>query len=380
MQEEIIDTVRTFTSIEAVAEAWQDLAVTTRAAPFLWPGWITAWRDAFAPRDPVTVVTVWRDDRLVALLPLLGEGACLASPTNDQTPLFGPLASDEEAAVRLVDAVVAQRPGRLRLGYLDPDIASTAHAITALRARGYRALTEQTLRAPFTDVAGAWDDFAKRLGKKRRAELRRSERRLREQGDLQVQVHAGGSDLDAVLDEGFRVEAAGWKGREGTAITSTATMREFYTSVAHWAAAHGLLHLVFLRLDGRAIAFEFILRHDGVLYDVKGGYDEDYRTWGPGIWLMQRILQQAFADDTRFVEWLGTDDGYKLEWSDGTRQHVTSIWLAPTVRGRTEYHTRHLWRTSRRRANDALRERLPEATIERLKDAKNGAMALRSRG
>jgi CelD/BcsL family acetyltransferase involved in cellulose biosynthesis len=165
--------------------------------------------------------------------------------------------------------------------------------------------------------AGEWDAFATRIGKKRRAELRRTERRLREQGDLHIEVYTGGPDLDARLAEGYRVEAAGWKGEQGTAIASTQTMGGFYTAVAHWAARQGWLHLVFLRLDGRAIAFEFILAHDRVMYDLKGGYDEQYRAWGPGIWLMHQILQRAFADDTRCIEWLGTDDPYKLEWSDG---------------------------------------------------------------
>jgi len=315
----------------------------------------------------LTIFTVWRDERLVALLPALVGATTIASPTNDQTPLFGPLASDADAAAQVMAAVVAGRPARLDLGYLDGRMPATAHGIAALRLRGYRPLVQQTLRAPFTDVSGEWDAFATRIGKKRRAELRRTERRLREQGDLHIEVYTGGPDLDARLAEGYRVEAAGWKGEQGTAIASTQTMGGFYTAVAHWAARQGWLHLVFLRLDGRAIAFEFILAHDRVMYDLKGGYDEQYRAWGPGIWLMHQILQRAFADDTRCIEWLGTDDPYKLEWSDGVREHVTSTWLPPTLRGIAEHRSRTLWRASRSRGKDLLRERLPAPVIERMK-------------
>ncbi|HSK90224.1 MAG TPA: GNAT family N-acetyltransferase [Euzebyales bacterium] len=357
---------RVYPSVDAVEQAWSRLADETRAAPFLWPGWCRAWLHAFGEGD-LTIHTVWRDGRLVALLPLLVDGRHVRSPTNDQTPLFGPLAIDADAAERLVAAVAATGPSRLDLGYLDPRITPTAHAVAALRRRGHRPLRQQTLRAPFTDVTGEWAAFTTRLGKKRRAELRRSERRLREQGDLRVEVFDGGADLDRLLAEGFRVEASGWKGAAGTAIQSTPTMRAFYTAVGHWASKQGWLRLVFLRLDERAIAFEFILEHDDRLYDLKGGYDERYRTWGPGIWLMHHILREAFADDTRCIEWLGTDDPYKLEWSDGTREHVTTTWFAPTVRGIAEHTCRSLWRTSRDRGRQLLRERLPAPVIERMK-------------
>lgn len=366
-----------FPSIEPIADVWRELAATADAAPFLWPGWTAAWLDAFGA-DGLTIFTVWRRKRLVALMPALLGTSTVTSPTNDQTPLFGPLATDADAAARLMSAIVESRPARLELGHLNAQMPPTAQSIAALRRSGYRPLTRQTLRAPFTDVSGDWATFATRIGKKRRGDLRRSERRLREQGDLRVEVYEGGDGLDVRLAEGFRVEAAGWKGEQATAIGSTHTMRGFYTEVAHWAARRGWLHLVFLRLNERAIAFEFILRHNQVLYDLKGGYDEEYRKWGPGIWLMHHIIRQSFTDDTRCIEWLGTDDPYKLEWSDGVREHVTSTWLPPTLRGTAEYHSRILWRASRSRSKNIMRERLPEPVIERMKAVKAGVAGLRT--
>lgn len=362
----VIDTVKFFASIEPIDEPWRQLAAEVHAAPFLWPGWTAAWLDAFGA-DGFSVCTVWRDAQLVGVLPTLVGERVIASPTNDQTPVFGPLAIDEAAAAALVAGVLGRRPYRLNLGYMDPDDILTAFCIAALHHGGYRQLPQQTLHAPFTNLSSDWDTFSARFSKNRRKALRRTERRLREQGELRVEVCDGGSDLDDRLSEGFRVEASGWKGEQGTAIAARPAHRDFYTQVARWAADHKWLQLVFLRLDDRPIAFEYVLRHNDVMYDLKGGYDEKYRAWGPGILLMMKMVQTAFDDGVRSIEWLGTDDPYKLEWSDGVRQRVTAEWLPPTIRGRAEYHSRTLWRSSRNRGKDVMHEWLPESTIERLK-------------
>lgn len=367
----LIDT-RFFASIEPIAEQWRQLAAAVHAAPFLWPGWTAAWLDAFGA-EGFSICTVWRDTQLVGVLPTLVGERTVASPTNDQTPVFGPLATDAAAAAALGSAVVGGRPYRLDLGYMDPDDTSTAHCSAALHDHGYRQLPQQTLRAPFTNLSGDWDTFSARFSKNRRKALRRTERRLREQGDLRVDVYDGGSDLDERLAEGFRVEGSGWKGAQGTAIDARPAHRHFYTQVARWAADHKWLQLVFLRLDGRPIAFELVLRHDDVVYDLKGGYDEDYRTWGPGVLLMGEMVRAAFDDGVRTIEWLGADDTYKLAWSDGTRERVTATWFGPTIRGRAEYHSRALSRATRTKARDVLRERLPAGVVERLRTASTPA-------
>ena len=47
-------------------------------------------------------------------------------------------------------------------------------------------------------------------------------RLLAAEGRLSFEVEEGGERLDELLGEGFRVEAAGWKGLEGPAIAASA--------------------------------------------------------------------------------------------------------------------------------------------------------------
>ena len=92
----------------------------------------------------------------------------------------------------------------------------------------------------------------------------------------------GASGSTSCSPRAWPVEASGWKRESGTAIDSRPDTLGFYTEIARWAAARGILRLAFLRLDGRAIAFELALEDNGVYAILKGGFDVELRKFGPG--------------------------------------------------------------------------------------------------
>lgn len=360
-----MDTVRIHDTIDPLTRPWATLADRVGAAPFVRPGWVSAWLRAFDSRQ-LRLYTVWRRQDLVGIAPLVSRHGALVSPTNAHTPLFGLLAEDAAARESLVGQLLAERPRHVDFGYLDPGCPTSAGFRRGLRERGYRSMTEVAVRSPFTDTSGDWSVYQQRLSKNRRTGLRRHERRLREQGELGLEIHDGTENLEALLAEGYRVEASGWKGTEGTAIQSSPETRQFYSAVARWAAEKRWLRLAFLRLNGRAIAFEFLLRHDDVIYDLKGGYDDAYRRWGPGVLLTYRLLEESFADpEVRSFEWLGEADPYKLEWSDGQRERLRLRSFAPSVAGTTD-HLRHWLKAQAKRTADRW---LSEASNDRLTKA-----------
>ena len=81
-------------------------------------------------------------------------------------------------------------------------------------------------------------------------------------------------------------------------------------------------------------------------------------------------MQAACADATRAIEWLGADEPFKLEWSDGVRKRSSSTWLAPTIFGSAEYHWLTFWSATRRKSKDLVDERLPEPVSTQLRRAR----------
>jgi CelD/BcsL family acetyltransferase involved in cellulose biosynthesis len=216
--------------------------------------------------------------------------------------------------------MVARAQPWLSLGFVDvgtEELEACRHAMTGCWTRMY------TLeRSPYVALQGTWEEYERRLTTKRRSNLSRLQRRLEERGRVAFDVHDGRHDLAALLDEGFRVEASGWKGEGGTAISSAPATRRFYEDVAAWAASRGSLRLGFLRLEGRALAFDFAIEEVGVHSLLKTGFDHAWRSFAPGVLLRQRMIERAFGQALETYEFLGDAVDWKLEWVDSTRERV----------------------------------------------------------
>lgn len=316
-------------AIEPLAEAWDELATRVDAVPWLRPSWVGAWWHAFG-QGSLEVLAVRRGERLTAVLPLVRRGRTFSSPTNWHTPEFGLLVQDEQAAGEIVRAALALRPHRLDLAFLG---VGAREVEAAASSGGYRLLTRPLMRSPYVDLGGSWAEYTRAHEGKRARELRRLRRSLEAEGRVELEVADGRERLDVLLEEGFEVEHSGWKLANGTAIVSHPETRRFYSEVARWAAESGWLRLFFLRLDGRPIAFELTLEAEGSLFDLKGGIDPEFRRYSPGIQIVREMLEYSFARRLRSFEFLGTEEPYKLGWSNGVRERILLQAFPPTPAG-----------------------------------------------
>jgi CelD/BcsL family acetyltransferase involved in cellulose biosynthesis len=168
-------------------------------------------------------------------------------------------------------------------------------------------------------------------------ELRRRRRKLESQGSLELVVEDGTDRLNELLDQGFRVEAAAWKGRAGTAIVSSPKTERFYRDVGCWAAQRGSLRLAFLNLDGRPLAFDFAVEEGARHYLLKTGYDPLYRALAPAMLLRYEMLGRAFELRLRSYEFGGADEPWKLQWSTGLRERLRLQAFAGTPSGLVDW-------------------------------------------
>jgi CelD/BcsL family acetyltransferase involved in cellulose biosynthesis len=326
--------VEKHSEIQAVEDEWDALAERTHAAPFLRPGWVAAWWGAFGTRGELELITRRNQaGELIGVLPMVRAGGTLRSPTNDHTPLFGAVA-DEEGRACLYESLLEARPRRIEIAMLAADGPDRRALETAT---GSYALDQRTvLRSPYLAIDGDWDAYWSSLSRNLRATVRRCRNRLGDLGAVELDVRAGGDDLDRLLEEGFALERSGWKGAAGTAILARPETARFYRSVAAWAAERGLLRLSFLRVDGRAVAFHLGLEATGAYYLVKLGHDAALDKAGPGTVITASLLERAFERGLRTFEFLGQDEPYKMRWGAAVRERMQVRAFAPTLAGRAD--------------------------------------------
>jgi CelD/BcsL family acetyltransferase involved in cellulose biosynthesis len=194
------------------------------------------------------------------------------------------------------------------------------------------------MRSPYVQLAGGdFDAYRSGLARKMRKELGRVGRRLADEGEVEYFFSDGSTGLEKLLDEGFAVEGSGWKAEGGSAIVSRADTHRFYLDVARWAASRGTLVLAFLRLDGRALAFDLCIEEAGACNVLKGGFDPEYRRFGPGTLLTEASIARAFARGLESYELLGAEDEYKMAWTSTSRERVRFQAFAPSVAGRVSH-------------------------------------------
>ena len=317
-----------------LAEEWDSLADRAGAPPWARPGWVAAWWTAFGSGEPEVLTAYANDGRLAGAFPVAHRRGRVDALTNWHSPEAPLAAAGAEGTGALAAKLFAGRPRSAMLRYV-PEPALGAVRAAALEAR-YSILERVGERSPFVEVTGSFDDYLASLDRHHVKETLRRRRRLEGEGTVEFTVEDGQERLDELLGEGWPVEASGWKRESGTAIDSQPETLAFYTEIARWAAARGILRLAFLRLDGRAIAFELALEDHGVYAILKGGFDVELRKFGPGGLITYEQLARAFELGLRRYEFLGTDEVYKTVWTPAVHERRVLQAFAPTLGGVVE--------------------------------------------
>ncbi|MEJ3659175.1 GNAT family N-acetyltransferase [Actinomycetes bacterium KLBMP 9759] len=297
-----------------LAAEWDELADRTAGTtPFHRPGWFTAWWDAFGAGVP-EIIEARRDGRLVGILPMARTGGQLRGMHNWHTFVFGPVAEDDDVVRELGDRVMAATGSSAVIGHLMPgDCAAMTEAASARRC-----VTDvrPVQRSPYIPIDRDFDSYLRDRDQRWLKQLERRRRKLAAKGHLELDVSDGRSDLPHLLDETFRIEALGWKGESGTAITSQPDTDRFYRALSRWAAEAGFLRIATLKLDGTAIAADISLESPTSHYFLKTGFDPEQRALAPGLILRHDMIKRSFELGQASYELLGSAERYKLQWTD----------------------------------------------------------------
>jgi CelD/BcsL family acetyltransferase involved in cellulose biosynthesis len=298
------------------SEAWDELADRAGAPPFLRPGWISAWWRAFG-KGRLEILTAASDGRLEAVLPVVHRRGGIHAPSNWHTPRYGLLEERRHSGAALIAELFHAAP-QVSLGFLSSRTGEVEQLRSAAGLRRYGTLVRTLERSPVVRLEGEWETYERSLSPKLRRDLSRCRRRLGELGRVWLDVH----DDVAPLGEAFALERLGWKEQAGTAIVSRPETARFYTEVANWASQRGWLRLIFLRVDERAVAFQYALEDGGAHLGLKTGFDPEFAAMSPGRLIIEASLQRAFAIGLERFEFMGTADAYKLRFSNESYDRV----------------------------------------------------------
>ena len=88
-----------------------------------------------------------------------------------------------------------------------------------------------------------------------------------------------------------------------------------------------------MRLDGRALAFDYCLEYNKVHYVLKTGYDPAYERFSPGKVLRQLMLERAFSEGIATYDFGGAPEPWKQKWTNAYCERQFLRMFAPTTLG-----------------------------------------------
>ena len=272
---------------------------------------LTGWTHPYAPFG---VPLVDRDEGDAAITGFLDhvEGV-------EKTPVMLPLIAAEGPFAAALSRVLLRRGG----------------AIETYGAHARALLAPDSARKTYLDRA---------LSPKKLKELRRQRRRLLEHGLLKLTTAREPDTIVPALSDYLRLEAAGWKGRAGTAARRHAAILNFVHEAVTALAAEGGARVDRLIQDERTLAATITLRAGETAWLWKIAYNEAARRASPGVQLTLDVTESILADTTiARVDSCATADHPMIDHLWRERLALADLLIAPSAAGMGQFRiARHL--------------------------------------
>ncbi|MGD9915410.1 MAG: GNAT family N-acetyltransferase [Rhizobiaceae bacterium] len=220
---------------------------------------------------------------------------------------FGPLGTplldrdDPERVIEDFFAMLSRTHLRLPKVFVMPDVRLEGPVSNLLHraaeTRGLPLVVTGRFERPFLDSTLEPDAYLKQaLSPHHMREFRRLRRRLADKGKLEYVVARSVEDVRLGLESFLTLEAAGWKGRERTAMAIDRYRAAFAREAVSRLSEQDLCRVHSLTLDGKVIACVIVFVEGGTAYTWKTAYDETYAAYSPGTLLMLDITANHLDD------------------------------------------------------------------------------------
>jgi CelD/BcsL family acetyltransferase involved in cellulose biosynthesis len=316
--------IETADELDELGPAWEALAAPS-GSPTQRHAWAKAFAGAFGIEYELKILALGSGADVAAIAPLatrrdgvtrleLVAGEELSEPGDF---VYRDAEALEALAAGVADLGLPMLLGRVIAG------SPTGEALHKAFGRGTLFYSREAAPYPWIAIDEGWRDPEQKFNSDRRSDLRRARRRAEKEGEVtSVVMSPRREELGPLLEEIFRVEAAGWKGREGTALAGDVLRREFFTEFASGAADAGILRLAFLRIGERTAAVQLAAECGGRFWLLKVGYDEEFKRSSPGTLLMLETVRRAAELGLQSYEFLGTVEAWTRVWTEQERECV----------------------------------------------------------
>jgi CelD/BcsL family acetyltransferase involved in cellulose biosynthesis len=304
--------------VAALSEQWDSLLQSTACnRAFSSAAWFLSACNADPSVSPC-VIAAWRGFELVGVLPLVdvsGTGS-LEFPLSDYNDVIA-RPSDNVAVEGMLDCALGLGR-RLRLKNLRLD-SNCYRAVV----RAGPDLVEKRFQIGYTcfyiNLQTSYDDYLASRSKKLRADLRRQERKARQNGLVVTALSPEGFAPERLPEIFLSLHLARFQ--KETCFRNP-TQQAFVRAAFPELFRQGRLKPFVLTAGEEVIAIDICLTGPRGLCAWNGGFLPEAEEYSPGKLFVAEQLRQAFGLGMEEYDWLQGDESYKSRWATDSRPTV----------------------------------------------------------
>ncbi len=325
---------------DAIHQEWDELLDRSfRPYPFLESWYLFNWWQTLGggewPRETSTlqIITARENGQLAGVAPLFSSSKSDSQPAlrfigqieaSDYLDFICKHDDLETFLIQVLDFV--DRNEQIHVKRLElANVQNSSPTIALLEnhcSLSERAFEMRVLQAsPGIHLPPTWEDYLKMLSRKQRHEVRRKERNVERDFEMEL-VFA--EDPAAIPEEMSQLIEL-MRNEEAKAEFLTPQMEKYLIGLAEAAYKAGRLNLASLMLDGTQAATYLNFIKNNKLWVYNSGWNPDYAKASPGWVLLTKMIQWAIDQGLDEVDLLRGDEEYKYRLGAVDRQVVQIV-------------------------------------------------------
>jgi CelD/BcsL family acetyltransferase involved in cellulose biosynthesis len=314
-------------------QPWNELAVASEADhAFMRHEWFECWIRNLGDPRAFCIPTLWADGQMVGAAPMRVVRQKIKNiPLNvlmfmssTISPRCNFLVHPSADSGKLFEAVFGLRGWDIyRIENLETRLSITRDFIGFLDANRKKYESEPGRQSPYQIVNGNWDAYLEGLSKGHRKNIRAALKKIESAESHVVEEYDTFEALEQVFDQMVSISRASWKRETASDLDSNPRIRDFYRDFSKAGTPDGLWRAFFLKINGRYVAFDYVLRHNRRLTGIRSDYDMEFKNYMPGHLLKIAVFQNLCSlSEPWEYDMGGTAVDYKLHYANEIREHI----------------------------------------------------------
>ena len=330
-----IGQIETFDELEHVGPLWNDLLhKSIDDDVFSTWEWISCWWKHFGTHRQLRVLVARENEQIVGIAPLMissyrfmklgkvNKIELIGSPEADYNNFI--LVKNEQKCLKLFLDHLARQTDWDTLELADVREGTLLAELVRRQRTDYGLKLEERVRTtcPYVNLPNTKDELIARLSCNARGNIRRTMRRLQEGYRVEFRTHSEFGSIQDAMDLFFDLHEKRWASKGKSGAFASDTVRDFHRDVAKLLAEKGWLTLLFLIVNGEAVAAEYSFDYRQKMYGYLSGFDPRFAVYGVQTLVQLKTLEMCIATGIREFDFLRGDEEYKSRWGTQARKNL----------------------------------------------------------